>query len=146
MKPMLPIAVGCLGILLAAGCASTPADRIKRNPELFAAFPADVQAKVRQGVIGVGYTKDMVRIAMGPPYHVVVRTAQTGETEIWVYTRIGFTTTLEPVTVGVAYTDARGRYRHGFGTTWVDVEHAYEYPVLQVEFEGDKVKTIERVR
>ena len=53
---------GCcmMGLVLAAGCLSSPERRIQKAPEVFAAFPPDVQAKVRKGEVDIGFTPDMV--------------------------------------------------------------------------------------
>jgi len=65
-----------------AGCAS-PATRIRANPELFATItPAD-QELIKQGKIALGFTPDMVRLALGRPDVVSQRTDASGTSEIW---------------------------------------------------------------
>lgn len=77
--------VGLAGLLLLAGCAS-PDARIKRNQGVFDALPAAEQALIREGKVGIGFTPDMVRLAVGDPDQRWVRTDAAGETEIWSYT------------------------------------------------------------
>jgi hypothetical protein len=43
---LLPVLVV---IVLLAGCATTPADRIEREPAVFARLPAEMQERVRAG-------------------------------------------------------------------------------------------------
>lgn len=77
---------------LAAGCAlflaacATPAARIKRNQALFDALPATEQALIREGKVGIGFTPDMVRLAVGDPDQRWTRTDAQGTSEIWSYT------------------------------------------------------------
>jgi hypothetical protein len=134
-----------LGVLLLAGCA-TPASRIKKNPELFASFPPEVQAKVREGQIEVGYTHDMVRMALGGPQRIHTRTTQGGATEVWVYTDIAYRSRLEPVESTYWYRSRRGDLHPASSLSWVDLQQRHEYVVLRIEFEGDKVKAIEALR
>lgn len=67
------------------GC-STPAARIRKNPETFARLTPDEQTMIRNGQIGLGFTPEMVRLALGEPDHIHTRTDQTGTSEIWSYT------------------------------------------------------------
>jgi hypothetical protein len=75
-----------LSLLLAllAGC-STPAHRIKRNQAAFNAFPPEAQAQIAQGRVALGFTPDMVRIALGEPGRRTLRTTVNGEGEVWIY-------------------------------------------------------------
>ena len=138
----------CIGAaVFLTACASTPQTRIAANPALFASFPTNVQAGVRSGRIEVGYTKEMVRMAIGNPNHVFTRQTAAGIAEVWAYTDIRRTYETVPAT---GYTWWRGPYNghphpmSDFG--WVDVERTQEYVVLLVEFAGDAVKVIDRKR
>jgi hypothetical protein len=99
-----------IGLLAAAGC-STPATRIKRNAEVFAAFPAEVQENVRAGRIALEYTHDMVRIALGTPQRVYNRETAGGRSEIWSYTDSRFTGDPMPLETSYWIRDGRGRLR-----------------------------------
>lgn len=70
--------------LALAGC-STPDSRIERNRAAFAGYPPAVQAKIRAGEIELGYTPEMVALALGKPDRVVRRHTSEGETESWAY-------------------------------------------------------------
>lgn len=76
-----------LPLVLLAGCSSTPDQRIAQNQAAFAQFPPDVQQNLRAGHIDVGYTDQMVLIALGEPARRLVRVDQTGRTDVWVYRR-----------------------------------------------------------
>ena len=137
----------CVGIAaLLAGCVSTPESRIARNPGVFTTFPAEAQAKIRQGRIDVGFTRDMVKMALGAPRLIHTRTTAAGETEVWTYMGVTFSTTTQPVGGTYLYRDAAGFERRADGSGWIDVQERTEYPTLRVEFEDGKVKAIERLR
>lgn len=70
--------------LVAAGCSS-PQARIKHNPELFASIPAPDQELIKQGRIALGFTPDMVKLALGEPDAVARRIDKAGASEIWRY-------------------------------------------------------------
>jgi hypothetical protein len=139
------VLLAAVGGLLAAGCA-TPAHRIKQNPELFASFPPAAQENVRQGRIEVGYTKDMVRIALGRPGRVAVRTTQSGTAEIWIYTSVEYRTAFEPGGGGYWYRDRAGRLRHVAAWAGLGVQERHENDLVRVEFDGNTVTAIEILR
>ena len=70
--------------ILSFGC-STPASRINRNPELFAQMPPEQQDLIRRGQVAVGFTSEMVRLALGEPDRYTTRTSQEGVGEVWHY-------------------------------------------------------------
>jgi outer membrane protein assembly factor BamE (lipoprotein component of BamABCDE complex) len=136
----------CLAAAALAGC-STPASRIKENPALFASFPPDVQAKVQEGKIEVGFAKDMVMMSLGKPDRIYSRKTEAGESEVWSYT--GYYTTREQqrVNADVRVRDSSGVYRTVRDTFWVDVDTRHEYDKMRVEFSTDgAVRAIENVQ
>jgi len=52
---------------------------------MYEAFPSDVQRKVSAGEVGVGFTYDMVFLALGKPDQKFTRAEAGGQTEVWVY-------------------------------------------------------------
>lgn len=119
---------------------STPESRMKENPELFASFPPDVQQNVRNGKIDIGYTKDMVRMALGDPDRESKRVSATGAIDIWSY--VDTYTTTEQRKVVPAYYDAdegKNKYRDMSYTT----SESHEFIKTRVEFQGGKVINIE---
>lgn len=86
IRRSLPLAAVALFLVL-SGCTTprTPAERIERDPERFAQWPADVQQRVRAGEVDVGFTGEQVRMALGDPDDVSSRTTREGQTEVWTY-------------------------------------------------------------
>jgi hypothetical protein len=134
-----------VALFAVAGCVSTPAKRIQADPATFARFPPDVQAKVQKGEVEVGFTRDMVRLALGRPQRISTRTTEAGQLEIWLYMGIRHMTRYEPMDTGYWYRDRSGRLRRSYDTIWVDRGYSEEYPVMRLEFSDDKVKAIERM-
>ena len=129
-------------LFLLTSC-STPASRIKKNPNLFASFPSDVQEKIQKGEIDIGYTEDMVMIALGRPDRMYTRKTDTGEARVWSYVDFYMTSDRQRVNADVRVRDSTGIYQTVHDTIWVDVEQRNEYEKLRVEFENGKVKAIE---
>src|SRR5437762_8848660 len=64
---------------------STPATRIRRNPDLFAQLPPEQQDLIRRGQVAVGFNAEAVRLALGEPDRYTVRTDNDGTSEVWHY-------------------------------------------------------------
>lgn len=71
-----------LGFL--TGCQSVD-DRIRQKPEVFAQVDKATQDKIRQGIIDIGYTEDMVYLALGAPDQKRESVTATGRSVTWVY-------------------------------------------------------------
>lgn len=82
--PAPAVLAAVLSVLILAGC-STPQSRIEQNRAVFNSFPAAVQEKVRAGQIDVGFTPEMVALALGEPARKATRKTETGEAEVWIY-------------------------------------------------------------
>jgi len=72
-------------VLLLGGCSSTPQDRISQNKAMYESFPAEVQRKISAGQVDVGFTPDMVSLALGKPDQKMTRAEASGQSEVWVY-------------------------------------------------------------
>jgi outer membrane protein assembly factor BamE (lipoprotein component of BamABCDE complex) len=144
--PPRPTVALLAALLLGAltGC-ETPSSRIKRHPEMFARFPPEVQAKVREGVVELGYTKDMVMIALGAPDRHYIRRSDRGLTEIWSYVEVEYRTARQRVTGDFPVRDAQGNVRTLDNTVFVDVQHQVQYERMRVEFVQDQVSAIETI-
>jgi hypothetical protein len=70
--------------LFAAGCASTPAQRIAGSEE-FDTYPSVIQEKIIDGEVEVGFTEEMVRLALGKPDSISRRQTSSGDSEVWSY-------------------------------------------------------------
>lgn len=71
--------------LLLAACAS-PERRIRRNQALFNTFPPAAQERIKKGQVDVGFTPDMVLLALGRPDRKYTRKSESETLEIWAYT------------------------------------------------------------
>ena len=49
-------------LLALAGCATTPAERIAKNHAAYAAWPPDVQARVKAGEVAPGFTPAQIQV------------------------------------------------------------------------------------
>jgi hypothetical protein len=76
---------GLAGVALLLGGCSTIPSRIEEKSALFAALDAETQNKIKQGRVDVGYSTDLVYIALGTPDERLTKTNQTGTTETWIY-------------------------------------------------------------
>lgn len=74
--------IGTLAFL--AGC-QTVDDRIKQKPEVFANIDKATQDKIKQGIIDLGYTEDMVYVALGAPDQKRESANATGRSVTWIY-------------------------------------------------------------
>lgn len=82
---LLRLALSIGGIGLLAAC-STPEARIWRNADFFATLAPEQQQLIREGRIAIGFTPDLVRLALGDPDRLAVRKDTSGEGEAWSYT------------------------------------------------------------
>jgi len=67
-----------------AGCQSVET-RIKEKPEVFAQVDKATQDKVKQGIIDIGFTEDLVYLALGAPDQKRESVTATGRSVIWIY-------------------------------------------------------------
>jgi len=70
---------------LSLGACATPASRISRQQSAFDSYPAEVQQKIRAGQVGIGFTPEQVRMALGEPSDRYSRQTDKGESEVWAY-------------------------------------------------------------
>ena len=138
------LAVGCVLFLvvLLAGCA-TPAKRIEQNQSAFDSFPVAVQARIRGGQIDLGFTPEMVRIALGEPHRKTLRRAADGETEIWLYLDSVRRYDRQRVDVDDLSVSGPGGLRSLGGSAWINVEQSREFVRTRVEFRNGAVTAIE---
>lgn len=99
--------------VILAGC-STPQSRTRANPELFESFPPDVQEMIQAGEIDLGFTEEMVRMALGKPDRKYSELTETGRTTVWAYhdRRLG-----SRLSFGVGTGISRGSGMYGGGVS-----------------------------
>jgi outer membrane protein assembly factor BamE (lipoprotein component of BamABCDE complex) len=140
----LPLASLALGAVLLAGC-DTPDSRIKDSPQAFAQLNPDQQALVKNGQIAVGFDMEAVKLALGEPERIVMRTDADGQHQVWHY---------------VTYADYQGvviygGYWHRFrgwggpyfysGVPYYNGYPAVVHDRIRVEFDtNNRVKAIEQ--
>lgn len=130
--------IACVALALLAGC-STPEARIQHNPEAFASLSPSDQQLIREGKVAVGFTAEMVRLALGDPDLVYTRTDANGVNESWSYT------TYESE-VGVSL--YRGYYHRYWGDPFYYPYYS-SYPsrrtkeYLKIVFIGGRVTSVE---
>lgn len=71
-----------LGFL--AACQSVES-RIREKPEVYAGLDVETQYKIQQGIIDLGYTPDMVYLALGEPSQKRETMTENGRTLTWIY-------------------------------------------------------------
>lgn len=85
MKTRLFTSLLALGTLLFVTGCQTVDDRIKEKPDVFAKLDAATQDKIKQGIIDLGFTPDMVYLALGKPDETRETISAEGRSLIWIY-------------------------------------------------------------
>jgi hypothetical protein len=85
MKSCLLIPLAALGLLFFSVGCQTVDTRIKEKPAVFASVDKETQEKIKQGIIGIGYTEDMVYLALGTPDQIRESVTADSRTLIWIY-------------------------------------------------------------
>jgi hypothetical protein len=140
MKHLLPLVIIIASFGLVAGC-STPESRIAQQPELFNRLTPDQQQMIRDGRVGIGFDMDMVKLALGEPDRVRLRTDENGSSEVWTYL------TYEGSNGMLLY---RGWYHRGWGSPfypyYLDVPGRRERSRDEVVFRDGRVVSVEQER
>lgn len=76
--------VAALAVLGLAGC-STVRSRIQEKQHVFNTLDPQTQAKIQQGLVDLGYTTDMVYMAMGRPDETRDQVTNQGHETTWIY-------------------------------------------------------------
>jgi len=86
MKSSRSILLGFALVLgLGLTACSTPTTRIEANRAAFNAATPAQQEMIKQGVVGLGFTPDLVRLAIGDPDVIRTRLDKDGSSEVWLY-------------------------------------------------------------
>jgi hypothetical protein len=139
MRP-LRLVLCLASVALLAACSSTPEQRISRNAALFDTYPPQIRQKIRAGEVDIGFTHEMVRLALGEPTRQFHRQTETGAVELWVYHDNG-----PRFSFGVGI----GSYgRHSASSVGVSTSTGGYDPEekMRVEFRDARVTAVEYVR
>jgi hypothetical protein len=137
MKSLLLVLSASMA-LLAAGCSSVDS-RMKKHEEAFNTWPPAVQEKVRAGEVDVGFTEEMVLVALGEPERRYSRTTASGQADAWVYADKS-----PKFSIGLGVGSMRGSSGVGGGVTLGGGDRWGDNEALRVIFEGGRVSAIER--
>lgn len=115
----------------------TPEGRIVQNREAFEKFPLEVQAKVRAGQVDIGFTPEMVRLALGEPAKIFARKTAEGASEVWVYHRTG-----PRFSFGMGVGGGGGHTRTGAGLA-IATDDSADEERMRVEFKAGRVCVVD---
>lgn len=145
---LISLFAGIAVLMFASGCQSVES-RIKEKPEVFARLDAATQDRIRQGIIDIGFTEDMVYLALGAPDQKRESVSATGRTTTWIYN------TYYERYDGAHYVGYRRRV---YFDPMVQTYRLYYHPVLvdsyvtekeeriRIGFKGGKVAVIEQAK
>lgn len=85
IRPKHLRAVACGLLALVAAACSTVDSRISDHQTAFDSYPPQIQQQIRAGQVKVGFTPEMVRMALGKPDDVYSRTTAQGASQVWGY-------------------------------------------------------------
>ena len=136
MNTMLRIALGTVAALVLLAC-NTTGSRIRQHQDAFDSHPAYVQHNLRHGVIEVGYTPEMVFIALGEPDRKIDVVTAEAMAQVWTWWR-----STPGVGIYLGGWSALGSHL-GLGTGLSVGERAQREPEAMVEFRHGRVHRFE---
>lgn len=133
-------------LLFAAGC-QTVDDRIKEKPDVYAKLDSATQDKIKQGIIDLGFTPDMVYLALGKPDEQRETISAEGRSEVWVYNTYYSRydgTQFTGYYRRVYYDPAIRGYRVFYSPAYVETYRPEKEERIRVVFKDGKTSTIEQ--
>ncbi len=147
MKKLIQLAA-LAGAALMLGACSTINSRIQENAGLFYSLDPNTQSKLAHGDIDLGFSPQMVYIALGQPDLRRSKVTQTGQTETWIY-RSYFE---DYAGTGMyyhrwgAWNPYGGYYRFYWEPSYIDYYRSYPQDDIRVTFQNGRVITIDQAR
>ena len=146
---ILPVLVSFLALVL-AGC-QTVDTRIKEKPTVFASLDKTTQDMIKQGIIGIGYTEDMVYMALGSPDQIRESVTTTSRSLIWIYN--SYSSYYDGI-YGMGYYGYGYGYPYPFyrpygyyyGPPYAGGYHTEKEERIRVTYEAGKVTAIDQVK
>jgi hypothetical protein len=133
-------------VLALAGC-STVGSRIKEHATEFNQLDPETQTKIRQGTVAVGFTPNMVYMALGAPDAKRHRLSRGGSTETWIYNTYYQTyegTQLVDYHRWYRYDRFHRRYFVYWGPAYADVYRTHREEKIRVTFRDGEVASIDQ--
>lgn len=81
---MLKILIPLMAMVLLAAC-STPHTRAQKHAEVMEGLSPEERAQVEAGEVDLGFTEEMVRVALGDPDRKYSERTAERETVVWAY-------------------------------------------------------------
>lgn len=135
-----------LGFLV--GC-QTVERRIQEKPEVFYKLDRETQDKILQGIIDIGYTEDMVYLALGKADERRERVTENGRTVTWIYNTY-YTRYDGREYVGyhrrVYYDPLLRSYRVHYRPVFADTYREEKEERIRIIFQGGRVTEIEQAK
>jgi len=148
MKHRILASLLLAGLAFTAGC-QTVETRIKEKPEVFAQIDKATQDKIKQGIIDLGYSEDMVYLALGAPDQKREAISATGTSITWIYNTyyqrydgtqfVGYSRR-------VYYDTFLRTYRFYYHPAYAETYHDDKEERIRVVFKGGKVAVIEQTK
>ena len=134
---ILILTLFAVAALAMTACSTSPQSRIDKNSRAFKSYSAIDQEKIRAGIVDIGFSPEMVFLALGEPERKMIRSTETGQDEVWVFRNrqpsLGF---------GVGVGAGGGRTGYGGGVS-VSTSSYGDEEATRVVFRAGKVSSIE---
>jgi hypothetical protein len=128
------------GAALLLSACSTINSHINEKGSVFYSLDPATRAKIEHGDVGIGFTSDMVYMALGKPDVKRYRTTADGTTETWIYR-----TYYDHFDGGYVGYHRWGHWNHGFYRMyWEPVYRAMPSDDIRVTFQDGKVTTVDQ--
>jgi hypothetical protein len=144
--PFFAVLIGAVALL--AGC-STVQSRIEEKQHVYNTLDPQTQSKIREGVIDIGYTPDMVYMAMGQPDERRTKVTSDGEEMTWIYSQYWQQyegSRLAGYRRVVFYDPAVRAYRVYLQPVHADIYSEREEERTRVVFKDGRVSSIEQLK
>lgn len=148
MKNLIRLSVLAAAALLLGAC-STIESRIQEKSAVFNSLDPVAKDKISHGDIDLGFTPDMVYIALGDPDARRERISSTGSTEEWVY-RSYYSDYAGSAFMGYRRWYGHHPYGRGYRVYWRPVHYDVYRDVpednIRVTFQQGRVVMIDQVK
>jgi len=142
------LGVSLVALLFGAGCQNVES-RIKEKPDVFAKLDVATQDKIKQGIIDLGFTEDMVYLSLGAPDQKREAVSAAGQTVTWIYNTYyeRYDGTHHMGYHRQVYFDPYLRsYRHYYRPAFVDTYVEAKEERIRIVFKDGKVTVIEQTK